>query len=318
MLSPRDCNKNSKEMSSSTKEKMISEKKDKKRRIQLYNFNELPEWQRNNNNKYITDGYLLETNSYLKCFNSLIYWNNQSINIYLNMFASIVYLFMLIFFTDAFLIPSFPSTTMTDYIIMNLFLATAFQTAIYNTAYHCFKIHSLSQAGLWGKINNLGIINHLTCSTITLLYYSFYDNVFYFKLLTLFTFLLTLCMTTVILTDTFTQSKAHLLRGPIFLLFGSMLTFLPLSIGIVKFGTNQVAKRIDLDYLTIELVLYFIAAMMYTFKLPERFNLPYYFNSYNLFHICFILASFCHLKLLINSFILMRTGINKPTLVSFK
>ena len=287
---------------------------------QLFCLHELPEWQRHNNNPYITHGYLKETNSYRECFKALTVWNNQSFNISFNIATSILFFLLLMLFADVYLIPNYPSTTMTDYIVINLFLATAFQSSFFNATASCFRIHSFTQSRLWGKISNLGLIYHLTTCTISILYYCYYDNVFYFKLLTIFTFMSAIIMTLIILTDFFDRPKYLNHRGLLFVTFGAFLTLAPLSLGMMKFGKNKVVKRIDLNILSIEIGLYLLSALFYIMKLPERFIVishKYQLTSQNFFYICFSLATLCHLNLLISSFVMMRSGDHKPTLVSF-
>ncbi|KAK5963621.1 Izh4p PWA37_003946 [Arxiozyma heterogenica] len=288
--------------------------------IQLFYLHELPEWQKNNNNPYITYGYLKETNSYRGCFKALTIWNNQSFNIVFSVATSILFFLLLVLFADIYLVPNYPSTTMTDYIVINLYLATAFQSSFFNATASCFRIHSLVQSRLWSKISNLGLIYHLTTCTISILYYCYYDNVFYFKLLTIFTFMSAIVMTLIILTDFFDRPKYLDHKGLLFVTFGAFLTLVPLSLGVMKFGKDKVVKRIDLNILSIEIGLYLLSALFYIMKLPERFIVishRYQLTSQNFFYICFFLATLCHLNLLINSFVLMRSGDHKPTFVSF-
>ena len=288
---------------------------------QLCNFYELPEWQRNNNNPYITNGYLKETNSYRGCIKAITIWNNQSFNIYFNIAISIIYFLLLMLFTDVYLIPNYPSTTMTDYIVINLFLATTFQSSFFNATECCFRIHSLAQSRLWKKISHLGLTYQLTTCTISILYYCYYDNVFYFKLLTTFTFMSTIIMTLIILTDCFGHPNYLNHRGLLFVTFEAFSTLIPLYLGVVKFGKDKVIKRIDPNALSMEIVLYLLSALFHIMKLPERFifvSFKYQLTSQNFFYIFFSLAILCHLNLLISSFVIMRSGDYKPTLVSFK
>ncbi|KAG0661455.1 hypothetical protein C6P44_002743 [Monosporozyma unispora] len=287
---------------------------------EIFTIHELPEWQRNNNNPYIKYGYLKETNSYRGCFKALSVWNNQSFNIAINLFTAVLFFLLLMIFADVYLIPNYSSTTMTDYIVINLFLATTFQSSFFNATASCFRIHSLAQSKLWSKISNLGIIFHLTTCAVTILYYCYYDNVFYFKLLTIFTFISAIGMTLIILTDFFDHPRYLQHRGLLFIMFGAFLTFAPLSLGILKFGKDKVIKRIDLNMLSVEVGLYLLSALFHILKLPERFitiSNKYQLHSQNFFYICFTLATLCHLNLLVSSFVMMRTGEHKPTLVSF-
>lgn len=279
---------------------------------------DLAHWQQHTNNRFIKKGYLKETNSYWLCLHAIRSWNNQTVNILINIAAAIVYLQLLLFYTDLILIPSFPTTTMTDYILLNIFFATGLQYSLVHAFFQWFRNHSLEQYLMWGKMANLTIIYHLTSSTTTLLYYCYYDNVFYFKLLSIitFTFMIIMCLATI--TNFFQTTILLRHRGILFIVFGLSLVLTPLTFGIFIFGLEKVNHRINLNLLTVEILLYFTSAILYVVKVPERFLHSTKIYSFNICYILMILASFIHWEIILQSFKVMRLGLDSSTLVSFK
>lgn len=260
---------------------------------------------------------VIYTNSYFKSLaRSLTSYTDDTLILSVTIASSVVYFFLLIFFTDVYLIPKYHSTTMTDYIILNLYLASAFQVTFLNSLYHVFKAHSLSKSIKWSNINQFGTINYLISSTISLLYYGFYDNVFYFKLLTVLTFILNIIMVIVInLKET---DRTHYFGSSrlTFITFITVLILLPLSLAYWKFGPEKIKTKIDLNMLTFEIGCYIISGILYTYKVPKLMGISES-RAINMFYLILVFASFLHFKVLLNSFVMMRIGIKKPTLINF-
>lgn len=257
------------------------------------------------------------TNSYTQSLRlSLSTKSENSAVLGLTAVTAFVYFFLLICFTDLFLIPQYHSTTMTDYIILNLYLASAFQASFLNMVYHICKTHSETKSVQWGNINLFGMVSYLVVSTISLLYYGFYDNVFYFKLLTILTFMLNLVMMVMInLKETTQHHHLHSYRY-MMIAFISVLIALPLSVSYWQFGVDKIQSKIDLPLLLIEIVVYIIGGLLYMNKVPERLGLSRS-TGVTLYYAVVIGASFIHFKVLLNSFVMMRVGLNKPTLINF-
>ncbi|CCK72435.1 Izh4p KNAG_0K00670 [Huiozyma naganishii CBS 8797] len=217
-----------------------------------------------------------------------------------------VYFVLLVFFTDVYLVPRHVSTTMTDYVLLNVFLATAFQCAACHMV-QCFT----TTAG--SVLSTITMLNHWACSAVTLLYYSYYDNVFYFKLLALFTANWTLVVAAVTVTSTASNSpkRQWWSRRTLLLVYVVVLVSVPLVVGLLRFGTAKVLRRLDWRLLLAELAVYLISGVFYGGTEKDTLpKLPFY--------VAFHTASLIHLQLLLNAFHLMRAGTNKPTLVSFK
>lgn len=154
----------------------------------LHDFHELPDWQRDNDK--ILTGYVRETLSWKKCLYSLFYWNNETVNIYTHLVPAIVYFVFGVTLTNYFLIPVFPSTTWSDYTVINIFLMGAFLCLMCSSCFHCMKQHSEKQSDFWSKLDYLGIISLISCSMIPIIYFGYFDHASYFSLFTIVTLVL--------------------------------------------------------------------------------------------------------------------------------
>lgn len=284
----------------------------------LYHFNELPEWQKDNDK--ILTGYVRETKSVLRCLDSLSYWNNESVNIYTHLLSAVAYFVLLLFFTDILLIPSFPSTTMTDYIIINFYLLGAFVCLMCSSCFHCFKQHSNAQSDAWSKVDYMGIIGLISCSVISLLYYGYFDHVFYFKLFSVITVVLAMACSVCVLSDRFNTSDMRPLRASFFITF-AFSSVIPIATGMFKFGWTEVFHRVQLRFVGWEAFFYLSGALLYGYRIPETIapgKFDFIGSSHQLFHVLVVLGSFCHLRAVMGSYMFMHAHINAPNILALK
>lgn len=279
---------------------------------------ELPQWQKQYSNSKIINGYVRETNSLIKCLHTVTYWNNQTVNIILNTVFSTVYFTLLLFFTDLYLIPSSPATTMSDYIMVNFYLFGAFQYFALNSIFYLLESHSLAKCHLWFKLSHLAFINYISTSIITQLYYTFFDNVFYFKFLTISTLLISSIFAIFTLSEQFLR-KNRSQRNMISITFIVSLLILPTASLMFKFNTFRILRRVEGKAILLELSLYLFSMTLKAVQVPERFseNFDFIGNSENIYHICIILGSLLHFKMLLNSYFFMHSGLDASNLVTF-
>ncbi|QLG75009.1 hypothetical protein HG535_0H03360 [Zygotorulaspora mrakii] len=284
----------------------------------LYDYNELPEWQKDND-KIIT-GYVRENNSFVNCLKSLTYLNNESVNIYTHLCSAMVYFVLLLFFTDLMLIPSFPSTTMTDYIIINFYLLGAFMCLMCSSCFHCFKQHSEAHSDIWSKVDYMGIIGLISCSVISLLYYGFFDHVFYFKLFAVITVVLATCCSVCVLSEKFNTKNMRPLRATFFIGF-AFSSIIPILTGTLKFGLSEVVHRVQLRFVGWEALFYLSGAVIYGYRIPETIapgKFDFFGSSHQIFHVLVVIGSLCHLRAVMGSYMFMHSHLNAPNLITFK
>lgn len=276
----------------------------------LYHFHELPEWQKDN--EMIMTGYVRETKSWKACLRLLSYFNNESVNIYTHLVPALSYFAVLLFFTDMLLMPSFPTTTVKDYVVVNLYLLGAFVCLMGSSCFHCLKQHSENQSDFWSKVDYIGIISLITCSLISIMYYGFLDRMDHFKAFTVVTLVLAFICSYCVLDDRFNSKNFRPIRAAFFVIF-AMSAVVPIGIGIHKFGVEEVIQRIQLKHVGWEVLFYVTGAIIYGYRIPEIFA-PGKFDmvgsSHQIFHIFVVIASVFHLRAVIGSYAFMHTAIN--------
>ncbi|CCF57139.1 hypothetical protein KAFR_0C01460 [Kazachstania africana CBS 2517] len=176
---------------------------------------------------------------------------------YVNTAFTILYLFLLVFFTDVYLISRYKSVmTMTDYIIINVYIAICLKFSILNLLKKEKKIMK--------NLNNLQII-----SIVSLLYYIYYDNIFYFKVLSLLIF----CINLLIQSISIDQVN------------------LSTSITIIYFLPLVSNNRVDSNLLTLEILLNCVTLSL-NFSNSKLVVKNFVINSTNLLHLLVIIRSF--------------------------
>lgn len=228
----------------------------------------LPLWYRRYTNTRIRTGYYYVANSsYLSCLGKLTHLNNDTVSIYMNGFCAVVSLFKLVFYTDMTLVPQNPSTTMTDYIIINLFfMATTMYFGAMSLG-QLLKGHSEYQCKLWNQVKQLALVVLVSCSIVTLMYYAFFDHVFLFKLFVIWTLMWMSIACIVIINDQYRRVQ----KLACVIISGMLSISLPIAVSIVKFGLFDSYKkqRVPFQYLTWEITLYSLSALLQLTRLPE-------------------------------------------------
>lgn len=305
---------------------LVNSKKQKSTEIKIVNWDNLSEWQKDN--EFIFDGYVKETNSVLRCVKSLKLMHNESINIWTHLVPSVIYLCLLIGFTDFVLekklveILGVDHNLMDtiDYVMVNIFFLGAFLCLFCSSCFHCFKQHSESVSVIWSKADYMGIIILISTSIISLLYYGFYDHLFLCKFFTIVTAIFGATCGVFVLNDKFNHKDWKIVRASFFILFAAS-GILPIITGCFVFGVENSVKRVQLLYVFLEAVSYIVGAVIYGFKIPECYYKPgkfdYFFNSHQIFHICCVAGSIFHFRAVIASFLYAKTGIHSNSMFIF-
>ena len=260
--------------------------------IKIVNWTQLNEWQQDN--EFIYDGYVQETNSVTKCMKSLKMMHNETINIWTHLIPSFFYLLLLIFFTDFMLEKKLTqilgsdhgAMDTIDYIMVNIFLLGAFLCLFCSSCFHCFKQHSENISNLWSKADYMGIIILISTSIISLLYYGFHDNLFLCKLFTILTTIFGATCGVFVLNDRFNHKDWKAVRASFFIMFAAS-GLLPIITGCFYFGIQEAINRVQLGFVFYEAVCYII-------------------NLENLTTFSIVIKYFMYVVLLVQSFISKR------------
>lgn len=235
--------------------------------MKLYKFNEIPEWQRDNN--YIITGYIKETQSLRTCLKSLFFLHNESVNIHTHLLPAIV--FIAAPFSLQRYFPVFTTTTATDYWVFSAFLAGFIGCLLFSSSFHCVKCHSYTVAVNSNKADYFGIVLLISCSMISIVYYALVDQPKSRIVCNTITLAFAGICSAVSLSESFRHPDWRHVRATMFILFGLSGVF-PILLGLIEFGRVEVVERSNLEWVILEGVLYILGATLYAMRVPERFN----------------------------------------------
>lgn len=266
----------------------------------LYSWNEIPIWQRDN--EHIVSGYVRETNSLTGCLRSLLYLHNESVNIYTHLIPAICCLVLL--FLNKSIVVEYPTTSLRDYLIIDVFFLGLFTCLMMSSLFHCTKCHSERVAALGNKLDYLGICVLVSTSMISILYYGFYGDLKLFATFCGITVVFGLLCAVVSLREKFRAPEWRAYRAALFVAFGLSAVF-PIIGGVVNYGFFEAWTRIQMKWVLLEGVFYIFGAFLYGVRFPEvkkpgAFDI--WGHSHQIFHVLVVVAAMCHLKGLLGSY----------------
>ncbi|CCD25493.1 PAQR-type receptor NDAI_0F01740 [Naumovozyma dairenensis CBS 421] len=266
----------------------------------LYRWDEIPEWQKDN--EHIISGYVRETNSFKGCLHSLFYVHNESGNVYSHLLPGVFFFFTMVL--NKYGITIYSTTSIVDYLMIDLFFFGAFCCLILSSLFHCFKSHSLKVATLGNKLDYLGIVILIVTSMISIMYFGFFDNPLFFYFFSSLTFLFGGACATVSLKDHFRSREWRPYRAGLFVAFG-LSAILPILAGTFYYGIEETFIRIQLKWIILEGFFYIFGAFLYGVRFPEKYvpgSFDIWGHSHQIFHILVVVAAFCHLRGLLSSY----------------
>jgi adiponectin receptor len=137
----------------------------------LLNLDEVPSWY--GHNPYIRTSYRPVIPSVSRCFGSLLYLHNETVNVYSHLIPATIALlgngFLYVYFTS-----SFPKATLTDQLVFHIYLTTSVICFGISSAYHTFLCHSARFTDLWGRLDYVAIVFQILGSFISGIYVGFY------------------------------------------------------------------------------------------------------------------------------------------------
>ncbi|CEP63389.1 PAQR-type receptor LALA0_S08e01310g [Lachancea lanzarotensis] len=276
-----------------------------KTKRRLYTWDEIPEWQRDN--EHIRSGYVSETKSLKECFCSLFYLHNESVNIYTHFLPGLCFLGVVLF--DNYAIKKYDTTTWIDYAMIDFFFLGGFTCLMMSSLFHCLKCHSIEVATFGNKLDYLGIVALVVSSMVSLLYYGFHDNKPYFFTFSGLTVLFGACCTVASLKERFRSREWRAYRAALFVAFG-LSALLPVIAGLIRYGFEETCARIQLKWIVLEGIFYITGAVLYGTRFPECLS-PGIFdiwgNSHQIFHVLVVVAALCHLKALLRTYELVHS-----------
>lgn len=282
----------------------------------LHFFHEVDEWQQDNH--FIRSGYVKGTTSFKECFNSLFYFHNESVNIYTHLLPSIFVMLSILYYIN------YQLKIYDNYLgiweklnFVQFGLALTF-CLVMSSTFHSIKSHSYKVCKVGNQLDYFGIIILTTCSLISIMLFSFYDEPFWkFTFIIVFLVLGSIC-TVLTLHLKFATNHYRPLRTTMFIVFG-LSGVLPVLIAIKLYGVDAAIERSSAGWLALEGISYIGGALLYAMRIPERFThdeetersllgkpIPGKFDlighSHQIFHVMVVVAAFCHWMALVGCY----------------
>ncbi|RLV84847.1 ADIPOR-like receptor IZH1 [Meyerozyma sp. JA9] len=273
----------------------------------LLYYHNLEEWRKDNH--YILSGYVPQTNSFKKCFDSLFYVHNETVNIWSHLVPSLIVLAAIYVYVNDYLV-IYPTHLGWEKFNFLQFGIAATCCMGLSSIFHCSKSHSQPVSKFGNQLDYFGIIIMITCSLISIILFAFYDEpVAKYGFLSLFLVLGGIC-SVLTLDPQFATPTYRPLRSAMFILFG-LSGVLPVAAATYIYGLETAIERSNAKYLVGEGFFYIFGAVMYAMRVPERFThvevdeetykksptagkLDIVGNSHQILHVCVVIAAYFH------------------------
>lgn len=285
-------------------------------------YHELPQWQKDND--FIINGYVRETNCLWHCFDTMFFFNNETLNIFTHLLPGTVLPVLLVFlipylishsnfikFIPPWLVhlPAFTTTDDTDYLIFMVFFIGFMVCLSCSATFHMLKVHSHKVASMGSRLDYAGILLLIASSLIGIIYYAFIDHPILrntFISITSITGLIALLITW---HPDFRTAKWRPIRTSTFVIF-AFTGLIPICTSFFLYNVEVAVNRFGLKYIGYEALSYLSGAALYAFRMPERLS-PGSFdlvgNSHQIFHCLVVLGAYWHFRALVHSYIVAKS-----------
>jgi hypothetical protein len=137
----------------------------------LVHWNDLPHWMQDN--QHIHGSYRQASYSYSKSLQSILYWHNESVNIWSHLVPAILSLPVATVLYKV-LQPRYEQASLPDVIAMSCFFLGAATCLGMSATYHAVSNHSPPVAKFWNQLDYAGISILIAGSFIPSVYYGFW------------------------------------------------------------------------------------------------------------------------------------------------
>lgn len=271
-------------------------------------YHELDEWQQDNH--FIRYGYVKETNSYKKSFQSLFYIHNETGNIYSHLLPSLIMMISLIYYIKYHLHTYEGHLKAWEWAnFLQFGLAANFCLAM-SSIFHCLKSHSHGVSKFGNQLDYFGIVVLITCSLISIVLFAYVDESFWKPCFCFVFVVLGSICTFFTLDPKFSSAVYRPIRSTMFIIFG-LSGVLPVLVAVHKYGLLVTSERAGLPWLLLEGIFYISGAVLYAIRVPERFThveedetslllgphvgkFDIWGHSHQIFHVFVVIAAYCH------------------------
>ena len=200
---------------------------------------------------------------------------------------------MLFLFLAIYMI-SFNNFKMADKLMLGIYFTGAITCLLFSTLFHTLSCHSPVVQKTMAKFDYCGISIQIIGSMCPAMYYGFYNQLKYFWIYICGGAIMCVISIVFSLLDRFSKPKYRPIRAIVFLSFG-LSNIIP---GIHLFFILEPKLFWWFSLNIVQGSLYTIGALLYAWRIPERYfpgKCDYWFQSHQIFHILVVLAAIVHL-----------------------
>jgi len=254
-------------------------------------FHHLPQWLQDND--YLRKGHRPPLPSFTECFKSIFRIHTETGNIWTHLLGQVAFIGLAIYFMSR------PSTEIEreEKMVFMTFFMGAIVCMCMSFIFHTVNCHQNPIVHrVFAKLDYCGIAFLIVGSFVPWLYYSFYCD--YTPKVVYLSIVIVMGVTCVIVSlwDKFGSPTLRPFRAGIFITFG-LSGIAPATHYSIQNGWQKSIDEAALGWLVFMGFLYISGAMLYAFRIPERFfpgKVDILFHSHQLFH-CFVIAgAFVH------------------------
>ncbi|KAJ2006909.1 hypothetical protein GGI04_001444 [Coemansia thaxteri] len=256
-------------------------------------WSELPEWMKDNH--YILSGYRAPTNSFRKCFASLLYVHNETGNIMTHVAGALGFV-ALCFTVTTGLLAEFPTIDWRDVTTLYVFLVAAVACLGISAVYHTVTCHSHSVQRTYNRCDYVGIVLLIVGSCVPVFCYMFYCHprlkLLYLGLISA----LGAITAYVVVAPHFATPAYRPLRVATFVALG-LSGIVPGVHSWWLFGWEYTLNAVQVPYMLLMGATYIVGATLYGARIPERWwpgRFDYWLHSHQIFHIFVVAAAAVH------------------------
>lgn len=253
-------------------------------------FHALPQWLQDND--YLHTGHRPPLNSFWACFQSIFRVHTETVNIWTHLLGCIGFMGIAAYFLTR---PSSEIKVQEKVVFMLYFAGTIICLGL-SSAFHTLHCHSEWVGKLFSKLDYCGIAVLIMVSFVPWLYYGFYCHLYSKLVYTCVVLILGFSSIIVSCWDRFSEPALRPLRACVFIVFGLSGVIPALHYTYVEGWFNRIALA-SLGWLILMGSLYIIGAVIYAFRVPERFfpgKCDIWFQSHQIFHVFVVFAAFVH------------------------
>lgn len=177
-----------------------------------------------------------------------------------------------------------------------IFLFAAITCLGFSSSFHTLACHSHAVAKRFNALDYVGIVIMIVGSFLPALHYGFYCHPHWQGLYATVISLLGTMATWTVVSPRYATPEFRPYRTTIFLALG-LSSAVPVAHGYVIYGYEILRFTMGLDFLVLSGVCYVVGALLYAFRIPERFapgRFDFFGASHQVFHVFILLAAFSH------------------------